>query len=151
MRAVPVLLLVLLAACDTGGTEARRAFETQALFGLSDGPTADDWQPAPGGPVSLQVLQPAQPNPARRDDVVSVQVSATSAPGGFVLRVRNARGGFDGGRLGGDLPGPGPIYTFTFFASEAATAAGQARGSVRLVLFDGFDRVVTYGDLVLTD
>lgn len=152
-RLAALFVLLALVGCDSATGDAQRAFETQAFFGISDGPTADDWRVGPAVSVSLEVLRPIAPNPARRGDVASVQIaSRTATPGGFALRVRNAAGGFDRGLLQTVSGANGPnIYTFSFFASEAATFAGRPTGSVRLVVLDSFERVVTYGDLVVTD
>ena len=144
--------LLVATGCDSFSGEEQRLFEDTAYRGASDGATADDWRVSPTLGSRVQVLQPASPNPARlrgddgRGEIVSVQVYADEAPGGFVLYRRTAQGGLAPVQGLAGAPGPN-IYTFTFFAGEAS-ATGTA-GSVRLVILDGLERVATYGDLVL--
>ena len=145
-RLVSLVLLFLVAGCDGFNGEEQRLFQDTAFLGPSNGVTADDWRVGPFFGARAQVLQPAAPNPARPEDTVSVQIYADEGAGGFALYRRQPDGGLD---LIQALPGSsGPnIYTFTFFGSEAS--ATGASGSYRLVVLDGLERVVTYGDLVL--
>ena len=135
-----------LAGCDSAGPEAQRFFEDTAFLSASDGATADDWRVGPAFATRVQVVQAAGPNPASPGGQVSLQIYADEAPGGFALYRRQPDGGL---RLVQAQPAQaGPyIYTFTFFGSEASPTGGA--GSSRLIMYDGFDRVVTYGDLVL--
>ncbi|HEX9951538.1 MAG TPA: hypothetical protein VGB53_07200 [Rubricoccaceae bacterium] len=135
-----------LAACDSAGPEAQRLFEDTAFGSASDGATADDWRVGPALATRVQVVQAASPNPASPGEQVSLQIYADEAPGGFALYRRQPDGGLILVQAQPAQNGP-YIYTFTFFGSEASPT-GTA-GSSRLILYDGFERVVTYGDLVL--
>lgn len=161
MRRPSALVVFLLVAvlsvtgCDGFNGEEQRLFEDTAFASPSNGSTGDDWRVGPAFGGRLQVIdqdpgaegtQGANPNPARPEDIVSVQVYADEAPGGLALYRRQPDGGL---QLILGLPGvTGPnIYTFTFFAGEASATGGS--GSARLIVLDGTERVVTYGDLVL--
>ena len=145
-------LLTVAAGCDGFSGEEQRLFEDTAYLGASDGVTADDWRVGPVLGSRVQVLRAASPNPARlrgddgRGETVSLQLYADEAPGGFVLYRRTPQGGLEPIQALAGVSGPN-IYTFNFFAGEAS-ATGTV-GSVRLVVTDGLERVVTYGDLVL--
>ena len=147
LRRLPVLALLLVAAgCDSAGVQEQQAFEAQAFGGTSDGVTPDDWRVAPFFGVDVQVTQPAAPNPATPSEPVSVQIYADNLTGGLILARREADGSIRDVQILRGESGP-YIYTFTFFGGDASPAGGA--GSSRLIVLDGLDRVVTYGDLVL--
>ena len=137
-------LCLALAACDGVSADEQRAFEAAAFGSPSDGVTPGDWQVAPAFGTRVQLTQPPSPNPARASEPVSLLLYADSAPGGFALYRRLSNGDID---LVDSVPGVGGpnIYTFTFFGGEAGTASG----SQRLIVLDGLERVVSFGDLVL--
>ena len=147
--------LFAVAGCDGFNGEEQRLFEDTAFASPSDGVTADDWRVGALFGAQFQVtdwdagasgIQGASINPAAPNDPISVQVIANDAPGGVALYRRLADGGLQLIQAKPGVPGPN-IYTFTFFGSEAS-ATGES-GSARLIVLDGLERVVTYGDLVL--
>ncbi len=147
LRRLSVLALFLtVSGCDSAGIQAQQAYEAQAFGSESNGVSPDDWQVAPFFGIGVQVTQAAAPNPAAPTEPVSVQVYADETAGGLALYRREADGSIR--LVQGLLPVAGPnIYTFTFFGGDASPTGGA--GSTRLIVLDGFDRVVTYGDLVL--
>lgn len=145
-RLSALLLLSLVAGCDGFSGEEQRLFEDTAFGTVSNGVTADDWRVGPAFGARMQVLQAATPNPARLDENVAVQVYADEAAGGLALYRRQPDGGLQLIQARSGVSGPN-IYTFTFFGSEASATGGA--GSSRLLVLDGVERVVTYGDLVL--
>ncbi len=147
MRRLTLLLaLFAVAGCDGFNGEEQRLFEDTAFGSPSNGVTADDWRIGPTFGARFQLTQAASPNPAAPSDPVSVQVYADEAPGGIALYRRVADGSLQLIQAVDGESGP-YIYTFTFFGSEAS--ATGASGSARLLVLDGVERVVTYGDLVL--
>lgn len=161
LRAALALLTALaLPACDSAGGEDQQRFEDAALLTVPSGFTrtdeagavveadASDWQVGPAFGARVRVLQVPFPNPAGADDVVSFTVDVDGLQGGLALYRLRADGVFE--PFGTpetaypDASRPG-FYTFRFFGSEA-TAAGVP-GLYRLLLLNGRDRVVTYGDV----
>lgn len=138
--------LFAVAGCDGFNGEEQRLFEDTAFASPSDGVSADDWRVGPLFGARFQLTQAASPNPAAPSDPVSLQVYADEAPGGIALYRRLADGGLQLIQAKPGVSGPN-IYTFTFFGSEASSTG--ASGSSRLIVLDGIERVVTYGDLVL--
>ncbi len=148
-RLSALALFLVVSGCDSAGIQAQQAFEAQAFGSASDGVTPDDWRVAPFFAVDVQVTQAAAPNPATPSEQVSVQVYADETAGGLPLYRRELDGSIVPGSSFRALPpvaGPN-IYTFTFSGGEASPTGGP--GNTRLIVLDGLDRVVTYGDLVL--
>jgi hypothetical protein len=154
-RLAPLVLLLVVAGCDGFSGEEQRLFEVTAISSPSDGVTSDDWRVGPFYGARVQVIDRDQttpgvegvsPNPAQPDGDVVLQVYADEGPGGFALYRRRPDGELDLIQAVNGVAGPN-IYTFTFFGSEVS--ATGAPGSYRLVVLDGLERVVTYGDLVL--
>ncbi len=136
------LALVLLAGCDSAASDAQLAFEATAFFGTSDGVTPDDWRAGPIFGAGASVLTVPLPNPALPGERVTLLLDGDEGLGAFTLFRREPNGD-----LQPIASEAGPVYSFTFFASAASSTG--ATGSSRLVVLDGFERVVTYGDLVL--
>lgn len=147
LRRLAVLSALLAAAgCDSAGVQQQQIFEQSAFNSASDGPSPDDWRVAPFFGIGVQVTQPATPNPATPSEPVSLQVYADETAGGLALYRREPDGGIRIIQALRPVAGPN-IYTFTFFGGDAA-ATGMP-GSARLIVLDGLDRVITYGDLVV--
>ena len=136
------LALATLAGCDSAASDAQLTFEAVAFSGTSDGVTPDDWRVGPIFGAGASVTVPASPNPATPGERVTLQLYGDEGLGTFSLYRRE----LDGDLLRIQLQS-GPAYTFTFFASDASPTGTS--GSSRLIVYDGFQRVVTYGDLVL--
>lgn len=140
--AASALALVLLAGCDSASSDAQLAFEASAFGSTSDGVTPDDWRPGPIFGAGTSVTVVPSPNPATPGERVTLQLYGDDGLGAFSLYRRELDGG-----LQLVQSQTGPAYTFVFFASDASPTGTS--GSSRLVVLDGFQRVVTYGDLVL--
>ena len=151
-------LLAVLAACDTVSVEEQRFFEDQAFATAPAGFTetseggavvsedADDWRIGPGYQGRVQTVQVPYPNPLpfRETGVYQVNVVAGVA-GGLALYRLDAGGRL---RLVGrpcDDAVASTICTFTFQGSEVSPVGDE--GLVRLVLLDGQNGVVSYGDV----
>ncbi|HEX8387169.1 MAG TPA: hypothetical protein VF576_13345 [Rubricoccaceae bacterium] len=143
VRSALSALALLVAGCDGFSSEEQLLFEDTAYRSPSDGVTADDWRAGPAFGSRVQVIQGASPNPAPQGELVSVQVYVEESVGRPQLFYRRPDGGFS---AVGSIP-LGPLYTFTFLAGEVSETG--APGSYRLVVLNGLDDVMTYGDLVL--
>ncbi|HEX8298826.1 MAG TPA: hypothetical protein VF594_06655 [Rubricoccaceae bacterium] len=135
--------------CDSVGTEEQLFFENQAFSGVSDGDTDDDWRVAPFFASHVLVIQEATPNPASPgtpNSLVEIIISDSDASGGYAVYRREPSGDLEliQGLEGQSRPG---IYAFSFPPSAASET--RTEGSKRLIVLDGLQRVVTYGDLVL--
>lgn len=143
---VALVALLALAGCDATGTTGQAQFETEAFFTTPDGVDSTDWRVGPAFDARIQVQRRPDPNPAFSRETVTMQLYAPTAPAGFGLYRLEADGRLF---LVDDAPGQsGPsFYTFSFFASEVS-ATGLS-GVYRLIVLDGRDRVVTFGDFEL--
>ena len=157
IRLVLVLSVLLAGAgCSSFSDEEQQAFETAAFYLQPEGYTevsamgevgsrdADDWRSAPVFAGRASVLTPPTPNPATRGTTVRLLIDTQGVPGGLALYARDARGDLI---LLDDRPDATEVgfYELAFFGSEAA--AGRGDGLYRLIVLDGAQRVVTYGDL----
>ena len=158
LRRPALALLMLLAACDGVSVEEQRFFEDQAFATVPSGFTqtteggavtsedADDWRVGPGYQGLVQTIQVPYPNPLpfRATGVYQVNVVA-GVPGGLALYRLDAGGRL---RLIGrpcDDAVTSTICTFTFQGSEVSPVGDEAL--VRLLLVDGQNGVVSYGDV----
>ena len=160
----PLLLLpplLLLAACDTTSATEQRLFEDAALLTPVAGITetdatgqvlstdASDWRIGPAFLNRVSLLQLPNPNPVRLGQAVNFLVTQ-GVPGGLRLYVLELRNGVV------DLvpvndpnafePGAAQSGFYPFSVSARQIALGGA-GLYRVVLLDGSQNVVTYGDL----
>ena len=158
--AVPLALAALLAvgACDGVSVEEQRLFEDQAFAGVPSGFTrtgasgavvaedADDWRIGPAYAGRVQTIQVPYPNPLPFRETAVYQLNVvTGVAGGLALYRLDADGRL---RLVGepcDDAVSATICTFTVAGSEVAPVGGDAL--VRLVLVDGQQGVVSYGDV----
>lgn len=143
-------------ACGTFDNEAQRTFENTALLLQPEGFTetaddgtvvsrdADDWRVGPAFVGRVQVVTPPVPNPADRSDRVAIQLYTQGVPGGLALYTINARGDLLLIDERPDATAEG-FYELSFFGSEATGGGGN--GLYRLVVLDGSQRVLTYGDV----
>ncbi|WP_412067360.1 hypothetical protein [Rubrivirga sp. IMCC43871] len=158
------LLVFAVAGCDTGDAEAQRLFEDEALLSPVEGITrveadgtvgsrdANDWRIGPAFRNRVSLLALPAPNPLRRGQALSFPVDTQGVPGGLRLLVLERdplTGNLDFEPLrdfGADQPGasqPG-FYTFSVSANQPAFAS---TGLYRLLMFDGSNQIVTYGDV----
>ena len=158
----PFRLLVLFAAalagssCGAFDNEAQEAFEFAAFQAVPDAFTEttasgevvrsdpNDWRVGPAFVGRVQVLSPLYPNPASRSDRIVLSMYTDGVVGGMALYTINARGDLLLLAERADATAPG-IYELEAFGSEAA--GGGASGLYRLVVLDGAQRVLTYGDV----
>ena len=161
----PLLLLptlLLLAACDSTSATEQRLFEDAALLTPVAGITetdamatvlrtdASDWRIGPAFLNRVEVSQLPYPNPVRLGQAVNFLVYSQGVPGGLRLYVLELRNGVV------DLvpvndpnafePGAAQSGFYPFSVSARQIALGGA-GLYRVVLLDGSQNVVTYGDL----
>ena len=142
-----VVLALLVAGCDGFNSDEQVAFELLATTGRSDGITPDDWQVAPAFRGRVEITAVPNPNPARPGETVSLIVYASEAPTGLDLyRRREVDGLLERFQTRGGASGPNQ-YPFSFAGGEVSTTGRT--GSHRLLVLDGLERVVTYGDVVL--
>ncbi|MEM0962953.1 MAG: hypothetical protein AAGK21_10520 [Bacteroidota bacterium] len=162
-RTLLALPLVVL-GCDSGTAESQRLFEDQALLAPAAGiteisPTGtvvssdpDDWRTAPLFIGIAQILDLPTPNPVEVGDAVSFLVDTQGVAGGMALFVRlidpatgaaDLRRVRDPGATRGDATTPG-FYTFSVSAGQIALSGP---GLYRVVLLDGRQNVISYGDI----
>ena len=139
-------LLLPLTACDSLASGDQAAFEDQAYLTVPG--SVDVWRVGPAFDARVSILQPPTPNPASSNDEVVMQLDVTvAAPGGFALYRLYP----EDGRLAlvQSLSGVSSpwFYTFTFLGRDVDPLA-QA-GTYRLLVLDGTERVVAYGDFRL--
>ena len=156
--ALALLALLGVSACDGTSVEEQRFFEDQAFATAPSGFTrtdeggevlstdAEDWRVGPGYAGLVQTIQVPYPNPLpfRATGVYQVNVVA-GVPGGLALYRLDAGGRL---RLIGqpcDDAVTSTICTFTFQGSEVSPVGDD--GLVRLMLLDGQNGVVSYGDV----
>ena len=160
LLAAPLALGTLLAvgACDGVSVEEQRFFEDQAFAQTPSGFTqtdatgtvasedADDWRIGPAYQGRVQTIQTPYPNPLPFRETAVYQVNVvTGVVGGLALYRLDRDGRL---RLVGepcDDAAAATICTFTVGGSEVAPVGGDAL--VRLVLVDGRQGVVSYGDV----
>jgi hypothetical protein len=146
--ACAAVLLLALAACDSGAGEAQQLFEDRALLdvpsGVNDG---DDWQVGPAFGTRVQVVQSVTPNPVGATETALLTLDVKDVPTGLTLYRQDT----DGRLLPLGSPGTffesaasADFYTFSFFGSEVTPGV---TGLYRLFVLDGVSRVVTYGDV----
>ena len=157
-----LLLVVLLcvSACSAFDNEAQIAFENAAFLTQPSGYTqvsetgvvgssdASDWQPGPVFVGRASVLTPPYPNPAPRAETVRLLIDTNGVPGGLAIYTLNPRGDLILLDERPDATNVG-FYELAFFGSQAT--AGGGNGLYRLVVLDGRQRVVTYGDLLVQE
>lgn len=149
----------LLSGCDALSGEQQQAF-VAAAFALPPSGFAetdaegrlirndpDDWRTAPIYGSRFLVQQRPFPNPARATQQVAMVVyTEGGVPGGLRLYRLDGRGVL---RLIDAEPRATQtgFYTFTFFGAEVSDDGSP--GLYRLILLDGREDVVTYGDVML--
>lgn len=163
LRLLAVLpALLLLAACDSTSSAEQRLFEDEALLTPVVGITETDasatvlsrdpadWRIGPAFRNRVSLLELPNPNPVRLGQAVRFLVDTQGVLGGLRLYVRQERSGTV------DLvpiadpnayePGAAQSGFYPFAVSVRQIALGGA-GLYRVVLLDGSQNVVTYGDL----
>ena len=151
-----LVTLAPLSACSAFDNEAQVAFENAAFLSQPEGYTRvsadgvvgtrdpNDWQPGPAFVGRASVLTPPYPNPTPRSTTVRMLIDTNGVPGGLAIYTLNARGDLI---LLDDRPDATEVgfYELAFFGSEVT--GGRGDGLYRLIVLDGNQRVVTYGDL----
>ncbi len=152
------------AGCDSGDVEAQRLFEDEALLSPVAGITrvevdgtvgardANDWRIGPAFRNRVSLLALPSPNPVRFGQAITFPVDSQGVPGGLrvVVLVRDPRtGALDLVAIrdpGSEQPGASQAGFYTFSISANQIALGVP-GLYRLVLLDGTQGIVTYGDV----
>ena len=155
---VGLTVVLSVSACSAFDNEAQRSFENAAFLLAPEGYTRvseqgdvgqedpNDWLAGPAFVGRASVLTPPYPNPAPRDATVRLLMDTNGVAGGLALYTIDARGDL---RLLDERPDATDVgfYELAFFGSQAAAGGGD--GLYRLVVLDGNQRVVTYGDLLV--
>jgi len=153
-----LVVLLFVSACSAFNNEEQLAFENAAFLLQPDGYTRvselavigqtdpDDWRSGPAFVGRASVLTPPYPNAAPRDATVRLLIDTNGVPGGLAIYTLNARGDLLLLDERSDATDVG-FYELAFFGSQATGGGGD--GLYRLVVLDGRQRVVTYGDLLV--
>ena len=153
-----LFFFMVLTSCKND--EAQMSFVNQAYSmpnnftetdskGLIINEDSDDWRISPVY-IGLVEVRPIFPNPVQYGSSVSLEVNfkgtvynsrielgyLSESNEWYVLQVREITSDFD-------------FIDFTFYSNQFGTTAEQARGLHRLLLFDGNQRLITYGDLLI--
>ncbi|MEM1043648.1 MAG: hypothetical protein AAGI91_13590 [Bacteroidota bacterium] len=151
-------LLLVLPGCDTG--EGQNLFFEQSSFpaqGLTvtdesgtieDGSEdPDDWRVAPFFANQVTV-RPAFPNPVARNGLVTITVQDTF--GDALTGALTVTGRRDDNRIEALVSDQGPdFYTLTFNPTRLRLTGGETARLYRVRVFDGQQRIVTYGDILV--
>jgi hypothetical protein len=157
-----LLALLLLAACDSTSSTEQRLFDDEALLTPVAGITETDanatvlsrdpadWRIGPAFVNRVSLLELPNPNPVRLGQAIGFLVDSQGVAGGLRLYVLEERSGTV------DLvpiqdpnayePAAAQSGFYPFTISVRQIALGGA-GLYRIVLLDGSQNVVTYGDL----
>ena len=168
LRLLLVALPLVALACDSGTADGQRLFEDDALLSPAQGITrtaitdagvvvlsrdSSDWRIGPAYLGFVRFLELPSPNPVASGAAVSFLIDTEGVSGGLELVAVQRRGDLvdfveilDPGAQRPDAFASG-FYSFTVSASQIAVAGGGAGGLTRVVLLDGRDGVVSYGDI----
>ncbi len=166
----PLLLATVvlnLAACDGTSAGAQRVFEDEALFTPVAGITETDeeanrlstdpadWRIGPDYINRVTLLELPSPNPSRLGQAVGFLVDTQGVPGGLRLYVlaEDRAGAVDLVPVAdpnASKPQASQAGFYPFSISTSQIARGGP-GLYRVVLLDGTQGVVTYGDLEITN
>lgn len=155
------MLPVFLVSCS--GSDDQREFEQQALstpsgFTETDASGAvtgdvdpDDWRIAPFF-QGLVEIQPAYPNPVQTTENVNIEITITGVE---AVRGLDIMVWFDGGHVQSVYQDPGnPLNPGLIVARFSALDLSRfdnggegARGLRRVLIFDGNDNLISYGDI----
>lgn len=151
--------LALASGCDAFGTSEEQLAFREAAYQVPQGYTAvaadgdvistdaDDWRTAPVYAGRFYVEIPPSPNPVTADESMSMTVFVDGGViGGLSLYRVNALGDLQRVER---VPGATRtgLYTLVLDGGELIDAE---TGLVRLVILDGREEVVTYGDVQVT-
>jgi hypothetical protein len=156
-----LMMPVFLLSCS--GSDDQREFERQALstpsgFTETDASGAvtgtvdpDDWRIAPFF-QGLVEIQPAFPNPVQTTENVTIEITITGVE---AVRGLDVVAWFEGGHVRSVYQDPSNPLNFglksvRFSALELSrfgTDGDEARGLRRVLIFDGNDNLISYGDI----
>ncbi len=155
------MLPVFLVSCS--GSDDQREFERQALspasgFTETDASGAltgnvdpDDWRISPFF-QGLVEIQPAFPNPVQTTENVTIEITVTGVE---AVRGLNIMVWFEGGHVPSVYQDPSnPLQPGLIVARFSALELSRfgnggdgARGLKRVLIFDGNDNLISYGDI----
>lgn len=156
---VLISVVFMLISCDD--SDDQRKFEQEAMaepsgFTETDATgeviqeDPDDWRIGPMFGTTVDVQDPAFPNPSEGDDItINIYILSNNAVDGLLVYYRNENGYFR--QLYRDptsplMPGIKQIRFDPIDLSPTSTLDG-ARGLHRIFVFDGNENLITYGDV----
>ena len=164
----PLVALLLVAGCDGTAREEQLLFEDQAILSAISGitETADDatvvsrdpsdWRIGPAYLNRVSFLELPNPNPVAFGEALRFLVDTQGVPGGlrlYVLQedpVTNALDVVPIRGEGASRPDAAASGFYTFTVSARQIAPGGP-GLYRVLLLDGGQGVVSYGDVQVTN
>ncbi len=164
MKRIPLfnilIIIAALFAVNCSNDDAQTEFEAQA-YGEAANFTetnfqgdivridSDDWRISPLY-IGLADVQPAFPNPVQFGSILRLEVEITGAPvSSFVeLGYLNETNNWIPLQLQ-DVTSDFELLTFLINTSQFGNTLEQAGGIHRLLLFDGNQRLITYGDILI--
>lgn len=154
------LAIIVLALNNCTNDEAQKNFETQAYSKPSNYTETsfqgdivqidnDDWRIAPLY-IGLADVRAIFPNPVQYGSNINLEVKINGAPVGSTIKLGYLNTSNDWLFLQAmDVSSDFEFVSFSIKTPQLGSTAEQARGIHRLLLFDGNQRIITYGDLFI--
>lgn len=155
-----LFIIVSLLTAGCGNDDAQIKFESQAYTepanitetnfqGEIVRVDSDDWRISPLY-IGLADVQPVFPNPVQFGSNISLEVELNGAPVSTILELGylNQSNTWIPLQLQ-DVTSDFELLTFLVNTRQFGSSADQARGIYRMLLFDGNQRLISYGDLLI--
>lgn len=153
-----IAFYLLIVSCTND--DAQQKFESQA-YGEASNYTetnfqgdivradSDDWRISPLY-VGLASVQPVFPNPVQYGSNINLEVELNGAPVSTIIELGylNESNAWFPLQIQ-DITSDFELVTFFVNTRQFGNSAEQARGIHRLLLFDGNQRLISYGDLLI--
>ncbi|MGB0346578.1 MAG: hypothetical protein ACPGGA_03775 [Balneolaceae bacterium] len=153
-----IAFYLLIVSCTND--DAQQKFESQA-YGEASNYTetnfqgdivradSDDWRISPLY-VGLASVQPVFPNPVQYGSNINLEVELNGAPVSTIIELGylNESNAWFPLQIQ-DITSDFELVTFFINTRQFGNSAEQARGIHRLLLFDGNQRLISYGDLLI--
>ena len=155
-----LLAIISVAFNNCTNDDAQKKFETQA-YGEPSNYTEttfqgdivqidnDDWRISPLY-IGLADVRPIFPNPVQYGSNINLDVEINGAPVGSIIELgylNNSNNWFPLQVM--DITSDFEFVSFLINTRQFGSTAEQARGIHRMLLFDGNQRLITYGDLLI--